>query len=153
MHAEGIPFAMSYDIPASPYTLMLELTPIHPYLAEYHRRAKLMQGNRILADEELFPDTGGYRTVLLYKKAEKEYALCSYGNLISVQLTPPLMKDISPQGKFPDKSQDSEEYCGALIGNGQLLGRFDRISHDSSLLPKDTPTSDWRFIEKPRDMK
>jgi hypothetical protein len=60
--------------------LKVDLTHMHPYLAEYKRRAILLVAERVELSQELFPDTGGYSRVNLYRLSPDRYYVATFGN-------------------------------------------------------------------------
>lgn len=57
----------TFRVPESSTTVAVERTPMHPYLAEYHRRVITEIEGRRAGRVELFPDTGGYSRANLYR--------------------------------------------------------------------------------------
>jgi len=73
-------YTAQYRLPGSALLLSVELHQSHPFLAEYDRSLVLEGGARKLVEIDLFPDTGGYALVNLYRSASGDYVVRTQGN-------------------------------------------------------------------------
>ena len=55
------------------FRLQIARRPMHQFSAEYAREARLYEGNREVATDSLFPDTGGYGALALYARVGGDY--------------------------------------------------------------------------------
>jgi len=58
----------------------VKLEPSHPFFAEYHRSLTVYRGDQRTASAVLFPDTGGYSMVNVYRAASEGFRLLTMGN-------------------------------------------------------------------------
>ena len=72
-HSAAVP------LPDSPITLRVVLNHSHPYLAEYDRWLILERGGHVQSKTKLFPDTGGYASVNVYR-VDSEVVLLTQGD-------------------------------------------------------------------------
>ena len=56
-----------YRVPESSVTIRVELEPMHPWLAEYHRTVITYAGHREVSRMALSDDTGGYLRINVYR--------------------------------------------------------------------------------------
>jgi hypothetical protein len=106
-------------LPNSPSKIVLQLEPMHPWLAEYKRFAVIRRLGEPDERIEMFPDTGGYSRTQLYSLPDGIFLLNGFFD--SVKIYPAKRKLISgPEGEI----------------SGTYLGAFDR-THDGN----------WQFIE------
>ncbi|XCN71700.1 MAG: hypothetical protein Q3M24_15470 [Candidatus Electrothrix aestuarii] len=52
----------------------------HPYLAEYRKFIEISSQETLIAKEELFPDSGGYAWVAIYKDDKNNIIVQDFGN-------------------------------------------------------------------------
>jgi hypothetical protein len=105
-------------IPNSDSQLVLQLEPMHPYLAEYRRTLVLRTKGKPDQRIELSPDSGGYSRTQLYKLPDGLYAVRGYFDAVTV--------DVSKGSLSNERDKQSI---------GMYLGAFDNIGNDG-----------WRFI-------
>jgi hypothetical protein len=55
-----------YQLPGSTLAIRVELQPMHPWLAEYHRTASIDLNGREVSRIALSDDTGGYPRINIY---------------------------------------------------------------------------------------
>ncbi len=110
-------------LPDSPITLRVVLSPSHPYLAEYDRWLILEQDSHVQSKTELFPDTGGYALVNVYR-VDSEVLLLTEGDhdyhvdLRSSRLT------TTPKVRGKSGSQVRGEFLGAFDFDTYHIWRF-----------------------------
>ena len=75
----GSSYEARYALPGSSYGLVVSLSQMHPYLAEYERELRVEGGGRATT-LPLFPDTGGYALVNLYSVNSSSFVLRTMGN-------------------------------------------------------------------------
>ena len=98
-------------------SIAIELSPIHPFLAEYDRILILsLQGGKI-TKQKLFPDTGGYSSSNLYKCGPTIYLVKGYFDEWIVDLEAGTI--IEGQCKEADL-----EYVGVFKGGGSNPWQF-----------------------------
>ena len=73
-------YSARFEFPGSSSVIRVDLTHMHPYLAEYKRHVILQVPDRTEFSRELFPDTGGYSRVNLYRLSANRYYLATFGN-------------------------------------------------------------------------
>lgn len=121
--AFGYYFPPTYEattkIANSDSQLVIELEPMHPYLAEYRRVLVLRTDGKPDQRIEMFPDTGGYSRAQLYRLSNIRYVVRGYFDDITIDLS---------KRSF-DSDQNSQN-------DGTYLGAFDRNAD-----------GDWRFMD------
>lgn len=109
--------------PKSSSQIVMELEPMHPWLAEYKRFAVIRENGKPARRLEIFPDTGGYSRTQLYRLPSG--ILLLNGFFDSVKINPATHSLISgPEVAAVD---------------GTYLGAFDR-----------TRDGKWQFIDAAR---
>ncbi|MBC3873378.1 hypothetical protein [Undibacterium flavidum] len=120
--ANGFCFIPTYEaiarIPNSDSQLVLQLEPMHPYLAEYRRALVLRTKGEPDQHIEMLPDSGAYSRTQLYKLPDGRYVVRGYFDAVTI--------DVS-------KRSLTTEQDGQSIGT--YLGAFDHIGNGG-----------WRFI-------
>ncbi len=121
--AIGFCFPSTYEattrIPNSDSQLVLQLEPMHPYLAEYRRGLVLRTKGKPDQHIEMFPDSGGYSRTQLYKLPDGLYVVRGYFDAVTI--------DVSNRRFTTEQDEQSI---------GTYLGAFDTIGN-----------SGWRFID------
>lgn len=107
------------ELPGSSSSVVVELEPMHLYLAEYRRTLVLRSPSTADARTNMFPDTGGYSRAQLYSLSDGRFLMKGYFDAFELD---PKRHTIRPL-KAPNTT------------DGQYLGAFD-----------DTGDGRWRFI-------
>jgi hypothetical protein len=107
------------SLPSSNSELVVQLEPIHPYLAEYRRSLVLRTNGNPDQRVEMFPDTGGYSRTQLYRLSDGLFLVRGFFDSVKIDVT---MHNLI-----------SEPETHGVVGT--YLGAFD-----------DNGDGDWRFI-------
>lgn len=123
--AYGILFPPTYeaavDLPGTASRISVQLQPMHPYLAEYHRYLVLHKEGTPDQRVELFADSGGYSRTQLYKLPDGRFRVDGFFDSVIVD---PLQHQISESGRVRE--------------NGIYLGAFQNV--------KEGQWTEWRFL-------
>jgi hypothetical protein len=111
--------------PDSDLRLTVKLRPSHPFLAEYDRVLLLSGGSGVLEEIELFPDTGGYALVNVYRLPSGDFLVRAGGNhryvvgMKARSVTPDLTTTPESRARPPDA-----EFVGAFDFDSSRTWRF-----------------------------
>ena len=111
------------DLPGTTSHIIVQLEPMHPYLAEYRRALVLRKAGAPDQRLEMFPDTGGYSRTQLYRLPDGRFVVRGFFDTVSI--------DPAKHGLFAE-SETARDM-------GTYLGAFD-----------DTGNGQWRFIDAAR---
>jgi len=107
------------SLPSSDSKLVVQLEPMHPYLAEYRRSLVLRTNGKPDQRVEMFPDTGGYSRTQLYRLPDGHFLVRGFFDSVRIDVT--------------KRSLIIEPDTHGVVGT--YLGAFD-----------DKGDGDWRFI-------
>ena len=108
-------------LPDSSSQLVVQLEPMHPYLAEYRRSLLLRTSGKPDQRVEMFPDTGGYSRTQLYRLPDGIFVVRGFFDSVRI--------DVAKRSLALEPETHS--------GVGIYLGAFD-----------DKGDGGWRFIGK-----
>lgn len=125
--AFGYCFPSQYQAIAKPAgwasEIIVQITPSHPYLAEYQRALVLRKSGIPDRRINLFPDTGGYTRTQLYRLANGTFLVSGFFDAFII-----------------DVGKHSIVACtGALAHGSVYLGAFDNV--------RDGNSKEWKFID------
>ena len=106
--------------PDSASQIIIQLEPMHPYLAEYRRTLVLRKNGALDQHVEMFPDSGGYSRTQLYRLPGGLFLLRGFFDSFKIDLA--------------NSSFVADSETGAIVGT--YLGAFD-----------DTDDGKWLFID------
>jgi hypothetical protein len=98
------------SLPGTTSTVIVELEPSHPYLAEYRRALVLRSPSAKDLRVDMFPDTGGYSRTQLYALPGERFLVRGFFDIFEVD---PLNRKITPL-------QDGDTtgvYLGAFVSD------------------------------------
>ncbi|MCI5208570.1 MAG: hypothetical protein D3910_07205 [Candidatus Electrothrix sp. ATG2] len=98
-------------------SISIELSPSHPFLAEYDRFLILKRNGKEVAKQKLFQDTGGYSSANLYKCNHTLYMVKGYFDMWVIDLNSGRIED----GQCP---KSAHEYIGIFDGGGSKPWKF-----------------------------
>ena len=108
------------QLPGSTSHIIVQLEPMHPYLAEYRRALVLRKAGAPDQRIEMFPDTGGYARTQLYRLPDGRFLVRGFFDAVRID---------------PNKhSLIAEPETAPVLGT--YLGAFD-----------DKGDRQWRFID------
>ena len=110
-------------LPGTSSEIVVQLEPMHPYLAEYRRSLVLRKVGASDQRAVMFPDTGGYSRTQLYRLADGRFLVRGYFDAVIID---------------PEKHTLVVAPTG-MRGQGTYIGAFD-----------DTTDRRWQFIEEVR---
>ena len=109
------------SLPGSNFQLVVQLEPMHPYLAEYRRSLVLRTIGTPDRRVEMFPDTGGYSRTQLYRLADGLFLVRGFFDTVRIDLTKRSFV-VEPEthnvvgtylGAFDDKGDGGWRFIGA----------------------------------------
>lgn len=127
----SIVFPPTYEaetgLPGTSLRLAVQIKPMHPYLAEYHRYAELREHGERLGSIELFGDSGGYSRTQLYALPSGDFLVLGYFDAARVMTSPPAIVEAAP------KRPEHVTYLGAFERDVTGQWRF----AEASALPEE----------------
>ena len=84
------------ELPGTPLRLVVQIKPMHSYLAEYHRYAELREHGERVGSVELFGDSGGYSRTQLYALPDGDFLVLGYFDAVRVVTSPPAIVEAAP---------------------------------------------------------
>jgi hypothetical protein len=106
-----------------PSKIIVQIVPMHPYLAEYKRMLVLRKAGSPDQQVEMFPDTGGYSRTQLYKLPDGKFLVSSFFDAFVIDLS----------------KHSIVAYTGTAAYAGTYLGAFDNTRQGNS--------EEWKFID------
>lgn len=131
--AIGYYFPPTYEaatvLPGTSDQIIMQIEPMHPYLAEYRRTLVLRQAGKSDRRIEMFPDSGGYLRAQVYRLPNGEFVVRGYFDAVKVNIVERTLvnKDISPSlsgvyvGAFDNKKNHEFRFIEASQSPEQPL--------------------------------
>jgi len=127
------PRVAQYSVPSGDVTLAVSLLSTHPFLAEFKRELLVTRANTPPTTTELFPDTGGYALVNLYRRSDGQLLVRTIGDDSYVVDPTGEIKTIPAIG-----ASSTDAYLGAFDWDAQKRWRFIPAS-EAAEMPLDQP--------------
>lgn len=121
MFLPGPDRSASYRIDGGETEIVIELFHAHPFLAEYERRLVLISSEEVIAQADLFFDSGGYAEADLFRLSPDEFYLVDAANLWQISVDSQSLTVMESEEILLDRRM---KYLGRFKGAGSKPWRF-----------------------------
>lgn len=120
-----------YNLLENGFSIALDVSPRHPFLAEYNRELFLLKDTENIAKQEMFPDTGGYSDANFYDCGAGKYMIVGYFDFFVIDVN---SKNISEE----QCEENKRHYIGSFRWGKEKKWRFRLESEqpEEALIPK-----------------